>query len=107
MIGPEARVEDEVTVVGPTVVGAGSICAQGSVIARSVLWDCCRVLKDARVDRSLLASGARVAAGRSLYGAVLVGHTEQVPLVEAPSVQEAAETRVSAVPVSMGVGAGG
>jgi len=60
LIGPNVRIEDGVTLIGPMTLGAGCSVGGGAVVSRSVLWTRSIIDADATVDRCLLTYGARI-----------------------------------------------
>lgn len=68
MIDPEA-------VVGPNVVlGRGCRIAPGAVLQNSVLWDDVVVGPDARIEQSIIASGASIGRGAKVAQGSVIGH---------------------------------
>jgi NDP-sugar pyrophosphorylase family protein len=67
----DARVAPD-AVVERSVIGPGCVIGPRASVLDSVLWDRVRVGAGARVERSILASGARIAAGDVREGAIIV-----------------------------------
>lgn len=72
LIGPNARIDADAIVVGPTSIGAYTVIGEGAVVSRSMLWDYCAIGEHASVDGSLLANAATVMRGERL---VATAHT--------------------------------
>jgi NDP-sugar pyrophosphorylase family protein len=72
LIGPGAVVGKDVTIVGPTSIGAHCEIEAGAVICRSVIWDRCRVGRRSYLDRCMLTNQTRVASGVKLVNAIHV-----------------------------------
>lgn len=68
IIGPQAQLGAGTLLVGPTVVGKAAAVRDGAVVLRSAIWDGGRIEGDARVDGSVVAHGATVAAHETLAG---------------------------------------
>lgn len=73
LVGPGARVGEDAVLVGPVSIGAHSVVEASALVARSNVWERCRVGRGAVVDASLLAHGVVIAPGRRLASAVEVG----------------------------------
>jgi NDP-sugar pyrophosphorylase family protein len=71
VIHPEARVHPRARVVR-SVVGKGSVIADGAEVRGSVLWDRVKVGRGALVEASILASGVKVEDGEGLRSALLM-----------------------------------
>jgi NDP-sugar pyrophosphorylase family protein len=71
VIHPGARVHPRARVVR-SVVGKGSVIAEGAEVRGSVLWDRVKVGRDAVVESSLLAAGVEVEDGEELRSALLM-----------------------------------
>jgi NDP-sugar pyrophosphorylase family protein len=71
VIHPEARVHSRARVVR-SVVGKGSVIAEGAEVRGSVLWDRVKVGRDAVVETSILATGVEVEDGEGLRSALLM-----------------------------------
>jgi mannose-1-phosphate guanylyltransferase len=78
VIHPGARVHPRARVVR-SVVGKGSVIAEGAEVRGSVLWDRVKVGRDAVVESSILAAGVKVEDGEELRSALLM---KGQPLVE-------------------------
>lgn len=85
LIGPHARVEAGAVLVGPVSIGAYSVVEASALVARSSVWERCRVGAGAVVDASLLAHAVVVPPGARLMSAVeVVDGAGQVADVLAP-----------------------
>jgi NDP-sugar pyrophosphorylase family protein len=73
VIGPDATVEADATLVGACALGSGSFVGRRALVSRSVLWSNCRLEKDSLVDRCLIAHDTIVPARRNLYRTVEAG----------------------------------
>jgi mannose-1-phosphate guanylyltransferase len=71
VIHPEARVHPRARVVR-SVVGKGSVIAEGAEVRGSVLWDRVKVGQDAVIESSILAAGVEVEDGEGLRRALLM-----------------------------------
>jgi hypothetical protein len=71
VIHPEARVHPRARVVR-SVVGKGSVIAEGAEVRGSVLWDRVKVGRDAVVESSILAAGSAGRGRRGLRRALLM-----------------------------------
>ena len=71
VIHPEARVHPRARVVR-SVVGKGSVIAEGAEVRGSVLWDRVNVGQDAVIESSILAAGVKVEDGEGLQRALLM-----------------------------------
>ena len=71
VIHPEARVHSRARVVR-SVVGKGSVIAEGAEVRGSVLWDRVKVGRSAVVEASILAAGVEVEDGEGLRSALLM-----------------------------------
>jgi NDP-sugar pyrophosphorylase family protein len=78
VIHPEARVHPRARVIR-SVVGKGSVIAEGASVRGSVLWDRVKVGRDAVVEDSILATGVKVEDGEALQQALLM---KDQPLAE-------------------------
>jgi mannose-1-phosphate guanylyltransferase len=78
-IGPRTVIEGNAMLVGPVSVGQQCVIESGAVIARSVLWDRCRVGADAVVDRSILTHHALAHAGARVVGQICVAVPPRAP----------------------------
>ena len=70
-VHPDAKVHPRARVVR-SVVGRGSVIAEGAEVRGSVLWDRVKVGRDAVVEASILAGGVRVEDGEALSSALLM-----------------------------------
>lgn len=71
-VAPGARVHEEARLVAPVLVDEGAVVEAGAVVGPfAVVGKGCQVGRDAGVKRAVLQSGARVAAGEQVRGAVL------------------------------------
>jgi NDP-sugar pyrophosphorylase family protein len=71
VIHPEARVHPRARVMR-SVVGKGTVIAEGAEVRGSVLWDRVKVGREAVVDASILTGGVRVEDGEALLSALLM-----------------------------------
>jgi NDP-sugar pyrophosphorylase family protein len=71
VIHPEARVHPAARVVR-SVVGKGTVIAEGAEVRGSVLWDRVKVGRGAVVEGSILAAGVKVEDGEALLSALLM-----------------------------------
>lgn len=72
LVAAGAAVEPGAMIIGPATVGTDSVVERGAVVSRSAVWDRCRVGAGARVDGTILADGAQVAAEMVLRRVVRV-----------------------------------
>ena len=72
IVGPGAVVNADAVLVGPVSIGAHTVIESAAVVARSSVWERCRVGAGALVDASLLAHAVAVAPGEYLMNAVEV-----------------------------------
>ena len=79
LLGPGARIAAGAVIVGPASIGADSQVGPDALVARSSVWERCRVGAGAVVDGALLAHGVAVAAEEQLMGAVEVIDTAGHP----------------------------
>ncbi len=70
LIGPGSLISRTSTLVGPTVVGAGCVVGDGAVVCRSVVWDRCTVGRRSIVNRCVLKNDATVQPDVRLHGLV-------------------------------------
>jgi len=70
LIGPGSLVRAGAVLVGPTTIGTDADVGCEALVSRSVLWNACTVGDGAMVDGCLLADGAVVERGEMLTGAV-------------------------------------
>ncbi len=77
LIGADTVVEDRVTVVGPTSLGAGCCLAEGSVVCRSVMWDSCHVGRASMVDRCILRNEAVVADESGVHSTMICSRKDR------------------------------
>ncbi|MDQ6932694.1 MAG: NDP-sugar synthase [Candidatus Eremiobacteraeota bacterium] len=83
--------------VGPhTVLGRACRIGKGARIVDSVLWDGVVVGENARIDGSIVASGARIGAGALLGSGSVIGHD----VIIAPGEALQPGTRVGAQPIA-------
>ncbi len=73
LVEPTCVVEDQVIVVGPSILGMGSHVDRSAVVSRSVLWRDCRVHSQARLDHCILTDQASVAGHTALRNMVCIG----------------------------------
>lgn len=78
VIHPEARVHPRARVIR-SVVGKGSVIAEGASVRGSVLWDRVKVGREAVLEDSILAAGVKVEDGEALHAALLM---KDQPLTE-------------------------
>ncbi len=71
LVGPGSVVGPGVTLVGPTTLGSNSRVKDDAVVCRSAIWDQATVGGGAVLDRCIVASGASVAAESSYRYVVL------------------------------------
>jgi NDP-sugar pyrophosphorylase family protein len=98
LVGPGAEIHDEAVIVGPASIGADSVIERGALVSRSVIWNACTVGADASVDRSVLSTGVKVAAGARLLGAIHVAAQpapakDVRPALPVPSMEPAVDAR--------------
>lgn len=72
VVGAGATIMDGASVIGPAVIGGASVIEANATVSRSMVWDNCTVRAGAFVDQTVLASGAAVAAGETLFHALRV-----------------------------------
>lgn len=84
LIGPDVKIEEGATVIGPVSIGAGCQIGTSALVSRSVLWTGCQVGDRATVDRCILADGVTVEAGRQLFSEVVVPKPTAGALGKAP-----------------------
>ncbi|MFW6150539.1 MAG: sugar phosphate nucleotidyltransferase [Chloroflexota bacterium] len=70
--GQGCTIEPGCHVVGPVVLGAGCHIEQGATLESSVLWDNVTVESDARVERSVVATGCTVKRGNHVAETVVI-----------------------------------
>ena len=70
MVGVNVRVEAGATLVGPCVIGDHTVVERGAVVARSVVWQHCRIGARSIVDQSVLGDGSVTAPDVQLFNAV-------------------------------------
>lgn len=70
MVGPGTRLEPESIITGPSVLGSGCSVGHQSVVARSVIWDNCRIGTNTTVNQCLVASGAVLGSDATRYGVI-------------------------------------
>jgi NDP-sugar pyrophosphorylase family protein len=73
LIGPNAVIMDGASVIGPAAIGRGSTVQPNAVVSRAMVWDQCSIGSGAFVDQTVLANGAVVDSGATLF------HTVRVP----------------------------
>ena len=73
VLGHDVRIDADAVIVGPTAIGAGSRVMARAVVTRSTVWHGCTIGAGALVDATLLADGARVAAGAATEWEAIVG----------------------------------
>jgi mannose-1-phosphate guanylyltransferase len=85
LIGPEAQVLGDATIVGPTSIGPGSVISAGALVSRCAVWRGCTIGEDAVADRCIVPNGAKLAAREWALGQVLEparGGPQAVPAPE-------------------------
>jgi lipopolysaccharide/colanic/teichoic acid biosynthesis glycosyltransferase len=65
IVHPDARIEDEATLIGPVVVGRGAVVGERAIVARSVLAPEASVAAGARVRQQVVVRQQGGAAGSS------------------------------------------
>jgi NDP-sugar pyrophosphorylase family protein len=75
-LGPGVRVGAGATIVGPTSIGAGATVGSGALVARSVLWNRCRVGEGSVVHGCVLGDGAVVPPSARLFHVIRRGAAE-------------------------------
>jgi len=70
VIGPKCTIADNVTIVGPTSIGAGSRIEKDVVIRRAAIWSHCLVGAGAILDDTILIDGAVVEPAAVMRDAV-------------------------------------
>jgi mannose-1-phosphate guanylyltransferase len=109
IVGPGTVLDEDVVVIGPTAIGMRCRLEPGAVVTRSVVWDDCAIERDAVIDSSVLVSGAVVAADRYLCGGVEMpasapapapGGDHVSPLWRLPSLPHTPLRSMPAVPAS-------
>ncbi len=75
--GAGTAIGEGVTTSGTVITGERCIVGDGATLLDTLLWDEVTIGERARVERSILATGARVCAGAVLVDAVL-GHEAEV-----------------------------
>lgn len=71
IIGAGCRIGGYVRIIGPTVLGPGSVVRDHACIERSVLWEHVRIGSGARITESVLGAGVRVGDNAKLCEALL------------------------------------
>ena len=71
LVGPDAQVLGDATVVGPTSIGPGSVLAGGALVSRCAVWRGCTIGEDAVADRCIVPNGATLASREWALGQVL------------------------------------
>jgi len=70
LIGPGTLVEPGATIVGPTAIGSECTIRRGALVCRSVLWDQCAVGSDSILDGCILTNQAVVKDGAKLHNVI-------------------------------------
>jgi NDP-sugar pyrophosphorylase family protein len=70
LLGPRVQVRAGATLVGPVTLGPGTTVEADAVVSRSVVWSGCVVGHGAFVDRCMLADGATIEPGKSVFSIV-------------------------------------
>jgi len=73
-IGGDVAIDPTATVGPYAVIGNGCRIGAHAIVRRSVLWDGVDIGDDSRVERSIVASRARVGAGAIVRSGTVVGH---------------------------------
>ncbi len=69
-LGPRVRIRAGATIVGPASIGADSTVAANALVARSVVWNRCRVGEGSIVHGCVVGNDAVIAAGTRLFNVV-------------------------------------
>ena len=77
-IGKGARVANDATVVGPSVIGDGVVVASGARVERSIIWQGSSVGERAVLRDAIVGMNYRVEAGATLDGAIVANEPETV-----------------------------
>ena len=72
LVGPDCRIMPRATVVGPSVLGAGTAVAFDAVLSRSLAWESCVVGPRSVVDGCVLADNVVVESNAHLCGEIRV-----------------------------------
>jgi len=66
LIGVGTVLEGNLTIVGPTSIGSDCVVEEGSTISRSVIWDRCRIGSKSFVDQCIVTNDVRVGSKMSV-----------------------------------------
>lgn len=72
LIGPKTMIGENVTIVGPTAIGAGCRIESNAVVCRSVIWNGCRLGRGSMLDGCIVVDDASVGVGEKCHNSVLV-----------------------------------
>ncbi|MGE3182521.1 MAG: sugar phosphate nucleotidyltransferase [Phycisphaerae bacterium] len=75
LIGPNTVIDEAVTIVGPTTIGADCRVESTAVICASVLWDRCRAGRRSVIDHALVIDDGQVPAGTRVDHAIFGGQS--------------------------------
>lgn len=84
MVGPQARIDPHVTIVGPAVVGPYSVLGEKAVLSCSVMMDHCFMPPNSRMDLSVLASRSAIDARERRYAEVIIARRNSAKPPRAP-----------------------
>jgi mannose-1-phosphate guanylyltransferase len=82
IVGAGSVIRDGARVEGPVAIGRDCLVEESATITESTLWNRVRVGRGARVEGSILATGADVGAGAQLHEAVLAHRAVVAPGAE-------------------------
>jgi NDP-sugar pyrophosphorylase family protein len=72
IVGAHASIMEGASVIGPAVIGRGSVVQANAVVSRTMVWDNCTIGSGAFVDQTVLVDGVAIDAGATLFHAVRV-----------------------------------